>query len=241
MKVHFETRCDVLDPAIIPQIADICGMMAIGFESASYNTLRRMNKVRDRAHYQRYISNTVAIFKEAVKNEIPIVVFMIAGYPGDTEEDLKQTLAFAKKLARHKGPGGHIFKIGECRAYPKTRAYDFASSLPDVVFDDDGVFGDNIVRQPSKNLDFKTILAYMAEIFDLSNNTQKSQTTLQVIMPFFRFPANAFKDDLILDKCYVDKQTNIFNVCGENLSVFWKFSPELVEKYKEWISNHRST
>jgi len=61
MKVHFETRCDILDPSIIHQIGDICGALALGFESASYDTLRRMNKVKDGAHYQQYISNTTAI------------------------------------------------------------------------------------------------------------------------------------------------------------------------------------
>ncbi|RLG28639.1 hypothetical protein DRN98_09425 [Methanosarcinales archaeon] len=75
MKVNFETRCDVLDPPILPGIADVCGVLAPGFESASYDTLRRMNKVRDRDHYDHYIANTIAIFKQAVKNEIPIIVF----------------------------------------------------------------------------------------------------------------------------------------------------------------------
>lgn len=57
--------------------------------------------------------------KEAVKNEIPILVFMLAGYPGDKEQDLKESLAFARKLSKNKSLGGYIFKIGECRAYQK--------------------------------------------------------------------------------------------------------------------------
>ena len=71
LKVNFETRCDVLDPSIISKISDVCGVLALGFESASYHTLRRMNKVKDRSHYEKYISNTMAIFKEAVRNEDP--------------------------------------------------------------------------------------------------------------------------------------------------------------------------
>jgi hypothetical protein len=46
---------------------------------------------------------------------------------------------------------------------------------PDVVFDDDGVFGQNVVRQPSKGLGFEDVVAYMKEIFNLSNNTSKLQ------------------------------------------------------------------
>jgi pyruvate-formate lyase-activating enzyme len=241
MKVNFETRCDVLDPSIIHQIADVCGMMALGFESASYNTLRRMNKVRDRAHYEKYISNTIAIFKEAVKYEIPIMVFMIAGYPGDTEKDLEESLVFARELSKNSGPGGHIFKIGECRVYPKTRLYKLAFTSPDVVFDDDGVFGDNIVRQPSKDLDFETVLAYMREIYNLSNNTPKLQRTLLNIMPFFRFPTHALQDDMIPDICFMGDNKGIFNVQRESLFTLRELVPRLTAKYKKWMSGQRST
>ncbi|HUU41463.1 MAG TPA: cobalamin-dependent protein [Desulfatiglandales bacterium] len=241
MKVNFETRCDVLDPSIIHQIADVCGMMALGFESASYNTLRRMNKVRDRAHYEKYISNTIAIFKEAVKYEIPIMVFMIAGYPGDTEKDLEESLVFARELSKNSGPGGSVFKVGECRVYPKTKLYDISSSLLDVVFDDDGVFGQNIVRQSSKGLSFETVLAYMEEIFNLSSNTPKLQQTILNMMPFFRLPAHALQDDMIPNTCFRGKDRGIFNVSGESLLTFRKLAPKLAERYKKWMSGQRST
>jgi len=241
MKVNFETRCDVFDPSIIPQIADVCGMMALGFESASYNTLRRMNKVRDRSHYQKYISNTIAIFEEAVRNEIPIMVFMIAGYPGDTEKDLEESLIFTKELAKNNGPGGYVFKIGECRVYPKTKLYDISLSLPDVVFDDDGVFGQNIVRQPSKDLNFETLLSYMEKIFNLSNYTFKLQANILNIIPFFRLPAHALSDDIIPDTCFRNNDRGIFNVKTESLLAFRELVPRLTEKYKKWMSSQRST
>jgi len=241
MKVHFETRCDILDPSIVHQIADICGALALGFESASYNTLRRMNKVRNRAHYEQYVSNTIAIFKEAIRNEIPIMVFMIAGYPGDTERDLEESLVFARELSKSSGPGGHAFKIGECRVYPKTKIYDLALSLPGVVFDDDGVFGQNIVRQPSKGLDFKTVLAYMRGIFSLSHYTPKLLEAISNMMPFFRLPARALKDDMIPDTCFRDEDRGMFNLHGESLSDFRELVPRLTEKHKKWMSGQRST
>jgi pyruvate-formate lyase-activating enzyme len=240
LKVNFETRADVLDPSIIPQIADVCGMIALGFESASYDTLRRMNKVKDRAHYGKYISNTITIFKEAAKNEIPIMIFMIAGYPGDRERDLEESLLFATELAKNSGPGGHVFKIGECRVYPKTKIYRLASSLPDVIFDDDGVFGDNIVRQASKGLNFEVVLSYMGEIFSLSNITPKLQATTLNMMPFFRLPAHALKDDMIPDTCYSGSDRGIFNVQAESLSTFKGLVPRLKEKYEKWMSRQRS-
>ncbi len=241
MKIHFETRCDVIQPSIISEIADVCGTLVLGFESASYSTLRRMNKVKDRSHYQRYLSNTIAIFKEAVRNEIPIMVFMIAGYPGDTEEDLEESLNFTKELSKYSGPGGHVFKIGECHVYPKTKIHDLALSLPDVVFDDDGVFGQNIVRRPSKNLDFETILEYTKEIFNLSNNTPKLQNGFLKMIPFFRLPVAALNDDMIPNVCYNNSHRDVFNVHGESLSVFSNTLPRLTEKYKEGMSKERST
>jgi hypothetical protein len=241
MKVNFESRCDVLDPSLLSGIADVCGIVALGFESASYRTLRRMNKVKDKSHYEKYIANTKAIFKEAARNEIPMIIFMISGYPGDMEKDLKETLVFVQNLSKYKGSGGYVFKIGECHVYPKTKIYGLAVSLPDVVFDDDGVFGQNIVRQPSKNLDFETILNYNTKIFNLSNYTQKIKTSLLNIMPFFRLPAQSLRDDAIPDSCFRDNNRSIFNVQGKSLLTFRKSVPVLTEKYKKLMSGERTT
>jgi len=241
LKVNFETRGDVLSPSLIPQIADVCSALAVGLESGSYRTLRRMNKVRDKAHYEKYLANTMAIFEEAARNNIPLMVFMIAGYPGDTEADLAESLAFAEALSKHQSPGGHVFKIGECHVYPKTKLYDLAVSLPDTVFDDDGVFGQNIVRQPSKHVDFVTVLDYIKKIFNLSNHTPKLREALLNIMPFFRLPVQALQDEIIPDQCYTDKQRAIFNIQDESLSVFKESAPQLTAKYEAFMSGQRST
>jgi len=240
MKVNFETRSDVPNPSTISQFADVCGMIALGVESASYETLKRMNKVKDKTHYEKYLSNTMAIFREAVSHEIPIMVFMIAGYPGDTEEDLEKSLVFANELSKNSGPGGHVFKIGECRVYPKTKCYDLASSLSDVVFDDEGVFGENVVRQPSKDLKFETVLSYMKEIFNLSHNTPKLQGTLLNIMPFFRLPAHALRDEMIPDTCFRGKGRRILNVQAKSLATLRELMPRLTGKYKQSMSGQRS-
>ena len=241
MNIRFETRCDVLSPSIIPEFADICGLLVLGFESASYDTLKRMNKVRDKEHYKKYISNTTAIFKEAVNNEIPVMVFMIGGYPGDTERDLQDSLAFAEKLAAYQGPGGHVFKIGECHVYPNTKIYDLALSLPEVVFDNDGVFGQNIVRKPSKDLQYDTILEYNKEIYNLSNNTKKLQNGFLNMMPFFRLPVIALSDDIIPVECFKDNDKDVFKVYSENLDIFREYAPGLLTKYREWSSKERKT
>ncbi len=239
MKIHFETRCDVFNPDIIPEIHDVCGTLVLGFESASYNTLRRMNKVRSPDHFQRYLRNTLAIFKKAAEFEIPIMVFMIAGYPGDTEDDLIASYDFAEKLSNFRSDGGHIFKIGECHVYPKTKIHDLARSLPDVVFDDDSVFGQNVVRKPSKDLDFETILSYTQKIYRLSNNTEKLQTAFLKMVPFFRLPAPSLLDEIIPDSCYRDKQRNILKVNCDNLNSFRDILAVLRKKNKTDLSAER--
>lgn len=240
MKINFETRCDLLKPEIIPQLADVCNMLVLGFESASYNTLRRMNKVKDKSHFKKYLSNTTAIFTEAIKNEIPVMLFLIAGYPGDTEEDLKDTLFFVRELSNINGPGGHIFNIGECRIYLKTKMYDLAISLPDVIFDNDGILGKNVVRKPSKHLQFEAVLDYMRDIYNLSNITSKIRKTIYDIMPFFRLPPHALRHDIIPESCFKDKERGIFTVHRENLLTFKKLLPRLTEESNDWMSGQRS-
>jgi len=240
LKVNFETRSDVLDPDILKDIADVCGGLAIGFESASYSTLKRMNKVKDRPHYEHYLENTAAIFEEAVKHEIPIMIFMIAGYPGDTEQDLEESLLFARRLSRHQGPGGYVFKIGETRVYPKTKLYDQVMSMPEVEFDDDGVFGDNIVKQPSKDLGFETVLEYMKATYELSHNTQKMHASILNVMPFFRLPGRALRDEIIPETCFRNTERDILSVDGKSLATIRKAAPDLASKYRKMVSAERS-
>jgi radical SAM superfamily enzyme YgiQ (UPF0313 family) len=241
LKVNFETRGDVMAPDQLSEIADFCGIIALGFESASYSTLKRMNKVRDRDHYDRYIANTMDIFREAARNKIPMMIFMIAGFPGDTEEDLKESLDFARELSKHSGEGGHVFKIGECQVYPKTRLQDLANSLPDVVHDKDGIFGLNVVRKPSASLDFETVLKYMKEIFSLSNQTDKLQSALLHLMPFFRLPVQALEDDTVPDNCFRTSDRSVFDVRKESLSSFRQVVPKLMEKYQSLRGKERNT
>jgi len=241
IKVNFETRGDVMISDRLSEIGDLCGIIALGFESASYNTLKRMNKVRDRNHYDRYITNTMEIFKEASRNKIPMMIFMIAGFPGDTEDDLKETLHFVRELSKFGGEGGHVFKIGECQVYPKTKLQDLANSLPDVVYDKDGIFGLNVVRKPSANLDFDTVLKYMREIFNLSNQTEKLRSALLHLMPFFRLPVQAFADEIVPDNCFRISDRSVFDVRKESLSHFRRVVPILMEKYQSLRGKERKT
>jgi radical SAM superfamily enzyme YgiQ (UPF0313 family) len=241
LKAHFETRSDVLAPNQLSKIADLCGIIAIGFESASYSTLKRMNKVRDKAHHERYLANVEATFKEAAKNKIPMMVFMIAGFPGDTEEDLKESLRFAEELSKYGGEGGHVFKIGECQVYPKTKLQALADSLPGVIYDKEGVFGLNVVKKPSAGLEFETVLEYMRTIFGLSNETAKLQAALLHLMPFFRLPVQALSDEMLPKSCFRASDRSVLDVRKESLSSFREAVPKLLKKYQPLRGKERST
>ncbi len=240
MKIHFETRCDLFDPELIPEIHDVCGTLALGFESASFSSLRRMNKVRSQDHYERYLNNTISIFKKASLYEIPLMMFMIAGYPGDTEADLIESYNFVEKLSGYGSRAGHIFKIGECHVYPKTKIHDLALSLPDVVFDDDGVFGQNVVRRPSCDLDFETVISYTERIFRLSNNTEILQNAFLKMVPFFRLPASCLTDPVIPDHCYRDGDRDILYVDSEHLESLRGVLYNLRKNKKDELSGVRS-
>ena len=81
----------------------------------------------------------------------------------------------------------------------------------------------------------------MKEIFGLSNNTSKLQKNLLNMMPFFRLPAQAFRDHMIPDTCFSGDNREIFSVKGESLATFREVVPSLTEKYKKWMSSQRST
>jgi hypothetical protein len=109
------------------------------------------------------------------------------------------------------------------------------------MFTDDGFFGENIIMKPSKDLDFDTVLAYMDEIFNLSNNTPKMRNTILGVMPFFRIPAQALRDEMIPDTCYIGNNRGAFNIMGESLETYRALVPMLAEKYKKWMSDQRSS
>jgi hypothetical protein len=149
-------------------------------------------------------------------------------------------ILFSEPISKNAGPSRHVFKIGECRVYPKTKIYDLSQSLPDVVFDDDGVFGQNIVRHPYKNFDFDTALTYMNKIYNLCNPTEKLQGILLNIMPFFRLPVHALEEDLIPDTCFNGQGREIFNIQSESLTAFRPLAPKLTYKYSKLMSDQRS-
>jgi hypothetical protein len=81
----------------------------------------------------------------------------------------------------------------------------------------------------------------MKEIFNLSSVTPKLQSNLLAMMPFFRLPAQALKDAMIPDRCFRGAGRSIFNIQADSLSIFRGFVPRLMVKYRDLMSDQRST
>ncbi|MCG8335455.1 MAG: B12-binding domain-containing radical SAM protein [Proteobacteria bacterium] len=220
LKVHFEVRCDTQKPEILAKYADVCGMIAVGLESASYDTLRRMNKVKNRSHYKKYIRGAEENIRTAIEHDIPTAVFMIAGYPGDTKADLDESLNFVKRVSQEKGQGGVVFRMGECHAYPRTTVYEQAKSLPGIEFDDDGIFGQNTVRKSSPGVDFDIIQSYAGQVLFHSHLTDKLKTELRHLLPFFRIQPEAFEDPAVPAECFNDAQRQSLNISTSSLETW---------------------
>jgi len=239
VKIHFETRCDAMDPERVAALGEVCGLLALGLESASMDTLRRMNKIKDRDHGQRYLKGAEAIFTKAARAGVPTAVFMIAGYPGDTAADLDQSLSFVRRLAAVGGPAGHVFKVGECHVYPRTKTEALARSLPGVIYDDDGVLGHNVVRQPSAGLNFDALLGYMDAVFGMSRLAPALQGELATVMPFFRLPVAALSDPMVPAACYHDERRRVLRTDGPALALFARTVPALRAKYRPQAAKDR--
>jgi len=89
-------RVDSLEPEMLKQMEKAgCRLLALGIESGSNRTLKRMNK-----------RQTVEDIEKAVDmvrrhTDIMVTGFFILGYPGETVDDVKQTIRFASDLGVH--------------------------------------------------------------------------------------------------------------------------------------------
>ena len=68
-----------------------CSLIGYGVESGKDETLKRMNKRMSKEQIERAVSL-------ARKNGIEVVAHTILGFPGESEEDIKETVRFVKKL-----------------------------------------------------------------------------------------------------------------------------------------------
>ena len=87
-----DTRVDCLDKELITLMkASGCVRVKIGVESGSDRILKKVRKGITTGE----VRKAVALIKEV---GLPLTVYLIVGFPSETNEDLQQTIKFAKEL-----------------------------------------------------------------------------------------------------------------------------------------------
>lgn len=88
-----DTRADCLDQELVALMKRAgCIRIKLGVESGCDRILRSMRKGVTRETIRR----AVGLIKE---QELPLTVYLMTGFPGETNEDLRQTIDFAKEMA----------------------------------------------------------------------------------------------------------------------------------------------
>ena len=114
-----------LTPEVINRLAQqskLCPQFHLSLQSGCDQTLQRMNRHYDTAEYRRIVRDLRASFPDAA-----ITTDIMVGFPGETEEEFSQSLAFAKEINFAKV---HVFAYSR---RPGTRAYNAPGQLTQAV------------------------------------------------------------------------------------------------------------
>ena len=87
-----------------------CERVKIGFESGSNRILSEVKKLETRRNDERR--------KYVKKAGVPFSAYFMAGFPGETDDDLKQTIDFAKKI------DADYYSLSVLAPYYGTELYD---------------------------------------------------------------------------------------------------------------------
>ena len=94
-----ESRVDVLKPAMVAEVARAgCRVIYFGLESGACRSLIELDKCRDRSHFERYRDNARALVEACANHGIVPMLGVMNPVPGDTPEDLTETLDFLHEL-----------------------------------------------------------------------------------------------------------------------------------------------
>ena len=92
MKWKCEARADHLDEEICELMHEAgCERVKIGFESGSNRILSQIKKLETREE----MLKGAAMLKKA---KVPFSGYFMAGFPGETDDDVRETIDFAKKV-----------------------------------------------------------------------------------------------------------------------------------------------
>lgn len=100
----------------------LCPQFHLSLQSGCDETLRRMNRHYDTAEYREIVQNLRNTFPNCA-----ITTDIMVGFPGETEEEFAQNLAFAEEIAFAKV---HVFAYSR---RPGTKAHDAPNQLTNKV------------------------------------------------------------------------------------------------------------
>ena len=112
MRWKCEARADHLDDEICGLMAQAgCERVKIGFESGSDRILSQVKKLETREDMMK----GAAMLKKA---GVPFSAYFMAGFPGETDDDVKETIDFAKKIE------ADYYSLSVLAPYYGTELYD---------------------------------------------------------------------------------------------------------------------
>ena len=96
-----ESRVDVLHPDDVPLLSAAgCDLIYFGLEAVGHRSLCELQKIDERSiRHKKYLDGARALVEACLRNNILPVLGILQPVPGDTPEDLAETLVFLEELA----------------------------------------------------------------------------------------------------------------------------------------------
>lgn len=197
-RFHFlmESRVDVLRPEALPLLWEAgCDLIYFGLESGSYDTLRRIGKIRSRSGYERYVRQARLLMAACIEADVTPVFGVLNPAPGDTAADLQASCELladladiALKSAERAGtdPGYHFYGFNY-RFIRGTRDWERLDELAALGATwkqpRDDIFRDVVIEAASPTIDRQAALAFQQKLAGLVHTTPKGWERLQRSFP----------------------------------------------------------
>jgi len=192
-KFGVESRVDVLAPDLLPSLSQAgLEVVFLGIESASTDTLLRMNKVRSAAQAEEYLRRAIRVLRACFENQVTPILGLMVGFPGDSLADLQATLEFVKEVrqlhdqvtAQTGASPGFIPAPQLTRVYAGSPlAERVEQDWPQATLHSEPYEGEKTVISPSSGLDQDVLKQYIGEIEQLGEYTPHTME----LMPYFGF------------------------------------------------------
>ncbi len=153
----------------------LCGHLHVSLQSGSEHVLKMMNRKYDKEEYYNYILK----IREA-RPDINLTTDVIVGFPGETEEDFKESIEFCKKVGFSKI---HVFPYSvregtKAAAMPNQLSNDIKKKRARELIEIDN----DLQLQYNQKYVGKTIRFLVEEIVD-GNSIGHTENFLKVVVP----------------------------------------------------------